>query len=104
VLGTKINGEKITSEEARFRGYAFRSGEIEILLECLYGAVIEGPELRAMGPKQFPVGTSIVNDDHGLIWTAGSGIWIAIDAIATITEVSDAAGYRNRLAIHRENP
>jgi hypothetical protein len=67
------------------------------------GAVIEGPEFRAIGPKQFLVGTSIVSDDHGLVWTAGSRIWIAVDAIATITEVSDAAEYRNRLAIHRDN-
>jgi len=66
------------------------------------GAVIEGPEFRMIGPKQFLVGASIVSDDRGLVWTAGSRIWIAVDEIVTITEVSDAAEYRSRLAIHND--
>ena len=67
------------------------------------GAVIEGPEFRAIGPKQFLVGTAIVSDDNGVRWSGGSRIWIAVDAIERITEISDATEYLNRLAIHRDN-
>jgi len=66
------------------------------------GAVIETPEFRSIGSKQFIVGTSILNNDEGVVWTAGSKIWVAVDAITTITEVSDSAEYRNRLSIHKD--
>lgn len=66
------------------------------------GAVIENPEFRNIGSKEFLVGSSIMNDDNGMIWTAGSRIWIAVDGILTITELSDAVEYRNRLGIHRD--
>lgn len=66
------------------------------------GAVIESPEFRSVGSRQFLVGTSILQDDDGVVWTAGSRIWIAIDAISTITELSDATEYRNRLGIHKD--
>ena len=67
------------------------------------GAVIEGPEFRSIGTKQFLVGTSIASDHSGLVWTAGSRIWIAVDAIETLTEVSDANEYRNRVAIYEDS-
>jgi len=67
------------------------------------GAVIENPEFRTLGSKDFLTGTSIMNDDTGMVWTAGSRIWIAMDAISTITELADAEEYRNRLGIHRDH-
>jgi len=65
------------------------------------GAVIESPEFRDIEGKKFIVGTSVAADDDGIRWTAGSRIWVALDSIVSITELSDSVEWRNRLDIHR---
>jgi hypothetical protein len=65
------------------------------------GAVIESPELQDIDGTKFIVGISVVADDKGITWTAGSKIWVALDKIVTITELSDSTEWRNRLDIHR---